>query len=50
MDLTFSDKETAFRDELRGWLAENQPGAKPAGGRGRRRAVRLPARLAAAPV
>jgi alkylation response protein AidB-like acyl-CoA dehydrogenase len=30
MDLTFSERETAFRDELRGWLAENQPGAKPA--------------------
>ncbi len=30
MDLTFSDQETAFRDELRGWLVENQPEAKPA--------------------
>ncbi len=30
MDLTFSERETAFRDELRGWLAENQPEAKPA--------------------
>src|ERR1700722_10814346 len=29
MDLTFSDKEIAFRDELRAWLAENQPGEKP---------------------
>src|ERR1700689_4940136 len=29
MDLTFSEKETAFRDELRAWLAENQPEAKP---------------------
>src|ERR1700729_2148198 len=29
MDLTFSDKETAFRDELRAWLADNQPGEKP---------------------
>src|SRR6202451_4143109 len=29
MDLTFSDKETAFRDELRAWLADNQPPAKP---------------------
>jgi alkylation response protein AidB-like acyl-CoA dehydrogenase len=32
MDLTFSDKETAFRDELRGWLAENQPDAPPTDG------------------
>jgi alkylation response protein AidB-like acyl-CoA dehydrogenase len=30
MDLTFSDKETAFRDELRAWLADNRPPAKPA--------------------
>ena len=30
MDLTFNERETAFRDELRGWLAENQPEAKPA--------------------
>jgi alkylation response protein AidB-like acyl-CoA dehydrogenase len=30
MDLTFNEQETAFRDELRAWLAENQPGAKPA--------------------
>jgi alkylation response protein AidB-like acyl-CoA dehydrogenase len=29
MDLTFSEQETAFRDELRGWLAENQPGPEP---------------------
>jgi alkylation response protein AidB-like acyl-CoA dehydrogenase len=29
MDLTFSEQETAFRDELRGWLAENQPDPKP---------------------
>jgi alkylation response protein AidB-like acyl-CoA dehydrogenase len=29
MDLTFSDQETAFRDELRGWLADNPPEAKP---------------------
>jgi alkylation response protein AidB-like acyl-CoA dehydrogenase len=32
MDLTFSEKETAFRDELRGWLAENPPPPEPAGG------------------
>ena len=31
MDLTFSDKETAFRDELRAWLADNQPGREAAG-------------------
>ena len=30
MDLTFNERETAFRDELRGWLAENQPEAEPA--------------------
>jgi len=29
MDLTFSDRETAFRDELRAWLADNRPEAKP---------------------
>jgi alkylation response protein AidB-like acyl-CoA dehydrogenase len=29
MDLTFSDKETAFRDELRQWLADNKPGDPP---------------------
>src|SRR4051794_25283188 len=32
MDLTFSEKETAFRDELRGWLAENPPPPEPAEG------------------
>jgi alkylation response protein AidB-like acyl-CoA dehydrogenase len=32
MDLTFSDKETAFRDELRRWLAENPPAPEPADG------------------
>jgi alkylation response protein AidB-like acyl-CoA dehydrogenase len=31
MDLTFSDQETAFRDELRGWLAENPPAPEPPG-------------------
>ncbi len=31
MDLTFTAEETAFRDELRGWLAENQPGEPPSG-------------------
>jgi alkylation response protein AidB-like acyl-CoA dehydrogenase len=33
MDLTFSARETAFRDELRGWLADNHPG-EPPGDRG----------------
>ena len=28
MDLTFNDAETAFRDELRAWLAANDPGAR----------------------
>ena len=32
MDLTFSEAETAFRDELRGWLAENPPPPDPADG------------------
>src|SRR3984885_1107839 len=32
MDLTFSDKEIAFRDELRAWLAEEQPGEKQQAG------------------
>src|SRR3954462_10983765 len=32
MDLTFSETETAFRDELRGWLAENPPPPEPTGG------------------
>ncbi|HUE26723.1 MAG TPA: acyl-CoA dehydrogenase family protein [Solirubrobacteraceae bacterium] len=31
MDLTFTDEETAFRDELRGWLAENPAGEMPSG-------------------
>jgi hypothetical protein len=29
MDLTFNERELAFRDELRGWLAENKPDARP---------------------
>jgi alkylation response protein AidB-like acyl-CoA dehydrogenase len=29
MDLTFSARESAFRDELRGWLAENPPAPEP---------------------
>ena len=32
MDLTLSEKETAFRDELRGWLAENPPPPEPTEG------------------
>ncbi|MCA1656613.1 MAG: acyl-CoA dehydrogenase family protein, partial [Actinobacteria bacterium] len=31
MDLTFSDSEVAFRDELREWLAANGPGEEPEG-------------------
>ena len=29
MDLTFNADETAFRDELRAWLAANPPEAEP---------------------
>ena len=29
MDLTFTERETAFRDQLRAWLAENHPGEPP---------------------
>jgi alkylation response protein AidB-like acyl-CoA dehydrogenase len=29
MDLTFTDNETAFRDELRAWLADNPAGSPP---------------------
>ena len=31
MDLTFNEREIAFRDELRGWFAENHPGEEPEG-------------------
>jgi len=31
MDLTFSERETAFRDELRAWFEANDPGAEPHG-------------------
>ena len=31
MDLTFNERETAFRDELRTWLAANAPGEEPEG-------------------
>jgi alkylation response protein AidB-like acyl-CoA dehydrogenase len=32
MDLTFSERETAFRDELRAWLADNPPDPQPTDG------------------
>jgi alkylation response protein AidB-like acyl-CoA dehydrogenase len=32
VDLTFSERESAFRDELRAWLAENRPAAEPSQG------------------
>jgi len=32
MDLTFNETETAFRDELRAWFADNRPGAPPENG------------------
>src|SRR5206468_12304907 len=31
LDLSLSPSETSFRDELRGWLEANQPGAAPRG-------------------
>jgi alkylation response protein AidB-like acyl-CoA dehydrogenase len=31
MDLTFSESEAAFRDELRAWLSSNDPGSEPSG-------------------
>jgi alkylation response protein AidB-like acyl-CoA dehydrogenase len=31
MDLTFTESELAFRDELRAWLAEHHPGPEPFG-------------------
>jgi alkylation response protein AidB-like acyl-CoA dehydrogenase len=31
MDLTFSEPELAFRDELRAWFADHEPGAEPHG-------------------
>jgi alkylation response protein AidB-like acyl-CoA dehydrogenase len=30
MDLTFTEQEAAFRDELRGWLADHRPAGMPA--------------------
>jgi alkylation response protein AidB-like acyl-CoA dehydrogenase len=32
MDLTFNERESAFREELRAWLAENRPAAEPSEG------------------
>ena len=32
MDLTFTDEQLAFRDELRAWLRDNPPGDRPTGG------------------
>jgi alkylation response protein AidB-like acyl-CoA dehydrogenase len=32
MDLTFSERELAFRDELRTWLADNPPDERPSNG------------------
>jgi alkylation response protein AidB-like acyl-CoA dehydrogenase len=32
MDLTFDERETAFREELRAWLAENKPAEEPSEG------------------
>ncbi len=34
MDLTFSEQESAFRDELRQWLADNPPPPEPVADRG----------------
>src|SRR3954453_14629666 len=31
MDLTFNEREAAFRDELRAWRADNPPGGEPEG-------------------
>src|SRR5437588_8321955 len=35
MDLTFTEREGAFRDELRSWLSENHPGTEPDGEEGK---------------
>jgi alkylation response protein AidB-like acyl-CoA dehydrogenase len=32
MDLTFDERESAFREELRAWLVENRPAAEPSEG------------------
>jgi alkylation response protein AidB-like acyl-CoA dehydrogenase len=34
VDLTFTERESAFRDELRAWLADNHPGTEPDGDEG----------------
>jgi alkylation response protein AidB-like acyl-CoA dehydrogenase len=31
MDLTFNEREAAFREEIRGWFASNDPGPEPDG-------------------
>jgi alkylation response protein AidB-like acyl-CoA dehydrogenase len=40
MDLTFSEQEIAFRDELRAWFAANDPGPVPEGDEDRQYAYR----------
>jgi alkylation response protein AidB-like acyl-CoA dehydrogenase len=40
VDLTFSEPEIAFREELRAWFAENEPGAEPDGDEDQRYAWR----------
>ncbi len=40
MDLTFSESEIAFRDELRAWFAANDAGTEPDGGEDRKNAWR----------
>jgi alkylation response protein AidB-like acyl-CoA dehydrogenase len=32
MDLTFNERESAFRDQLRAWLADNRPATEPSEG------------------
>ncbi len=40
MDLTFNERELAFRDELRAWFRENPPGTEPEADEGTRYAWR----------
>ncbi len=40
MDLTFSEQEIAFRDELRAWFGANDPGPVPEGDEDRQYAYR----------